>query len=351
MNTIGSILLLILILCIIIFIHELGHFLTAKKAGVYVYEFSLGFGPKIWGFRRKNDETEYCLRCIPLGGFVSMAGETNSQEDDKKTKGKRLVEKKFLPHMSVLLAGVVMNFILAIVLLFFSGWIYGSPETKAIIGEVTMDTPAYFAGFTKGDEIVGVNGNKINTLEDLSLTLATIKNKEEISFKLVSEDGFEREVKVKGEVIEKDGVKTYKYGFATSTTKQKGLWNAMKYSVNKFGSLMASMWDTLAYLFTGKVSVRELSGPIGMYSVVDSVKSTGLENILYLLAFLSVNVGVINLIPIPVFDGGRALLLIIEKIKGGKLPEKVETTLDLIGFGIMILLMLFVTVNDIFKLF
>lgn len=351
MNTIISIILLVLILCIIILIHEFGHFITAKKAGVYVYEFSLGFGPKIWSFNRKNDETVYSIRCIPLGGYVSMAGETNSQEDKKVKKSGRLVEKKFLPHMLVLLAGVIMNFILAIVVLFVSGLIFGSPATKPVIGEVEMDTPAYFAGFTKGDVITGINGKKIKSLEDLNIEMSILGDKSEITFKLKNESGIEREVNVKALVVEQDGIKTYKYGFATTSLREHGVLASVKYTFNKFSSMMGSMWKTISYLFTGKVSTKELSGPVGIYSIVDKAKSTGFENILYLLAFLSVNVGVINLIPIPVFDGGRALLLIIEKIKGSKLNEKVELTLDMIGFALMILLMIYVTINDIFKLF
>lgn len=352
MNTIISIVLLILILCIIILVHELGHFITAKKAGVYVYEFSLGFGPKLKTFKRKDDPTIYSIRAIPLGGFVSMAGESTTEVVDKKVRvEERLCEKSFWWRLTVLLSGVFNNFVLAIIILFVSGLAYGSPETKPIIGTILENGPAYTAGLEKGDTVLKINGESIETIEDLSLEIAVLKNKEEITFSVKKADGTQKDIIIKANVIVEDGVKNYHYGFATSAKRYYGLKESVTYTVNKFDSMLNSMGKTINYIFSGKVSVKELSGPIGIYSIVDASKSGGFEGILYLIAFLSINVGFINLIPVPVFDGGRALLLIIEKIKGDKLSPKVENVLDLIGFSIMIILMVYVTVNDIFKLF
>lgn len=350
MNTIISILLLILILCIIILIHEFGHFITAKKSGVYVYEFSLGFGPKLWSFKRKNDETTYSVRAIPLGGYVSMAGETNSQEDDKGiAKEQRLINKGFLPRMIVLLAGVFMNFVLAFVVLFVSACIYGAPNNEAIIGQVEKDSPAYTAGLEVGDKILYLNDKKIESIEDLNLEITILENKGQVKFTVQKEKLIKR-ITVDTEVKEnEDGTKSYYFGFGTQDKRDKGFKASINYAFSKFDSIVDSMLDTLKYLFNGRVSPKELSGPIGIYTVVDQAK-TSFENILYLIAFLSVNVGIVNLIPVPVFDGGRALLLVIEKLKGSKLNENLEYILDLIGFGIMILLMVYVAINDIFKL-
>lgn len=350
MNTLTSIVLLLLILCLIIVLHEFGHFITAKKANVYVYEFSLGFGPRIFKFNRKNDETTYSIRCIPLGGYVSMAGETNTSEDDKKIKkDQRLVNKKFLPHLLVLLAGVIMNFILAFVILFVSALIYGAPNTSSIIGQIEENSPADKAGLKVNDRITSINGENIKSLEDLNLQLNIIEDYSKVEL-VIKRDNLYKKIIIEPEKREIDGEVTYHFGFASKAERYKGIGNSLKYATNKFGSMVSSMGDTIKYLFNGRVSVKQLSGPVGIYSVVDQAKGS-FENILYLIAFLSVNVGVLNLFPLPVFDGGRALLLIIEKIKGSRLNPKVEEYLDLIGFGLMILLMIYVTINDIFKLF
>ena len=352
MNTIVSLLILIIILGVIVSIHEFGHFITAKKSGVYVYEFSIGFGPRLFKFTRKNDVTEYSIRAIPLGGYVSMAGEINAQEDDKKVKkDERLCNKPFGIKMLVILAGIINNFILAILILFFMGLIYGSPETRPIVYSVDENGPAYNAGLQKDDIITKFNDKKITYLEDISLELALLKSDDEISL----------EYKRNGEVL-KTTVKPIKYkneydeegfkiGVSTGGERQKGLIPAIKYTYNKFISLIKMMNKTIVYLFNGKAKLNQLSGPVGIYSVVDKAKNYGIENILYLVALLSINVGVVNLIPVPVFDGGRAVLMIAEKIKGKKLNEKVEVTLDYIGLALMIALMIYVTINDIIRIF
>ena len=352
MGTIGSILILIIILGVIISIHEFGHFITAKKSGVYVYEFSLGFGPRLFKFTRKNDVTEYSIRAIPLGGYVSMAGETSSQEEGKKVKkSERLCNKRFSVRMLVILAGIINNFLLAIVILFISALIFGAPETRPILYSVEEGAPAYEAGLQKGDIITNFNGKKIRYLEDISLELALLDGENEVSIEY-TRDGKTNSVKLTPEKYTNEyGSETYKLGVTTGGEKQRGIIPSIKYTYNKFVSLLGTMNKTIAYLFTGKAKMNQLSGPVGIYTIVDKTKGYGLQSILLLIALLSVNVGVVNLIPIPVFDGGRALLIIIEKLKGSKISEKVETILDYIGLVLMVALMIYVTINDIFRLF
>lgn len=349
-NILITILILIVMLSVIISIHEFGHFITAKKNGIFVDEFSLGMGPVILRHKPKNSETTYALRAFPIGGFVSMA--EKSDPKNKKIKKDRVLENKsFLARFCVLFAGIFMNCVLAITLFFISGLIYGRPVNEPLIENVTEGKPAQVAGLESGDRILRINGTKINTWDDFILEASAKKLKDKYIFTVKKNDGRIVEYSVTPEVNTVDGEEVRTYGIqAVGTVYHKGFIEALKYGVLGFYDNSKTILKILGSLFTGEVSVKNLSGPVGMYSVVDQVKSAGLIMILYLTAYLSINVAIINLIPIPVFDGGRILLLIIEKIIRRKTNEKLETIINLIGFGLMILLMLYVTWNDIVRL-
>lgn len=348
MNFIVTLLILILILGIIIAIHEFGHFISAKKAGVYVEEFSLGMGPAIWKSKKDKGGTTYCLRLFPIGGFVAMASE--EEEGSKLKKNQILENKSFLTRLAVLLMGIIFNFILCIVALFINGIIYGSPDNTPVVGEIVDNSAAYVAGLKKGDVIKKINNVKTYTWDDVLLEISVKKPLDEYTF-TVSRDGKVQDISIHPNKIENaEGETVNSYGIGVSTSKNCGFLSALKYSVTGFAEMFRSISVVLKNLFTGGVSIKSMSGPVGIFTVVDQVKSTGFENLIYLLAYLSVNVGVVNLLPIPVFDGGRVLLLIIEKICGKKYP-KLEMILNYVGFGLMILLMLVVTFNDIVKLF
>ena len=343
-----SLILFVFILGLIILIHEFGHFLFAKLFGVYVYEFSVGMGKRLW-FKKKGD-TEYSIRAVPLGGFVSLAGE-EVDDDTNIPKDKKLQAKPAWQRFLIMFAGAGFNFVLALVVLFVSALIFGSVSTKPIVGVVTENYPAYNAGLRTGDLILEINDVKVDSW-DAAMWEIQMNSGETLEFVIEDTYGNTKILNISPVKQEaEDGTVSYKYGIGMNTKKDRGFIPSCTYAFNKLGSTFKLMGETIKSLFTGEVGVNELSGPVGIFTVVDEQRQAGIESVLYLIAFLSVNVGVINLIPVPVFDGGRAVLLIVEKIKGGKLPEKVETTLDLIGFGIMVLLMLFVTVNDIFKLF
>ena len=166
MNFIITLIILIIILGIIVFVHEFGHFLAAKKCGVYVHEFAIGMGPKIFSFKRKNDETVYSLRLLPLGGFTALA---MAENDFKVSKDKVLDNKKFGQKVMILLMGIFFNFILTIILLFINGLIYGSPQTGAVVGEIQTDSPADIAGLETNDEIIEINNKKITSWDDVYL--------------------------------------------------------------------------------------------------------------------------------------------------------------------------------------
>lgn len=340
----------ILMLGIIVFIHELGHFFWAKKSGVYCYEFSLGFGPKLFSFKRKNDETLYCLRLVPIGGYVAMAGE-EVEDDTSVPKDKKMYNKPWYKKLIIVLAGVINNFILGFLVLFIIALIYGSYTTKPIIGLVSKDSAGYESGLRKGDKILKINGEKTRTWDDVTLKLTLADGNEEQTFLVETKSG-EKKVKVKPKKItDKEGNVSYAYGIGLDDTKYHGIGNAFKYAFSKFGSTFNSMIVTIKSLFTGKVGLNSLSGPVGIYSIVGQQSKAGVSGLLYLLAYLSINVGFINLIPFPAFDGYRAVVILIEKITGKKVNAKVDAIINSIGLYLLFALMIYITIKDVLRLF
>lgn len=332
----------ILVLSVTIFIHELGHFIFAKKAGIYVYEFCVGMGPRILKFKRKNDETEYGLRLFPIGGFCSMAGES-VQVDEKVPLDRHLQSKTWLEKFLTVVAGVMFNFIFAIIIFFIVGLVSGRPNNEPIIKDVSKDSPAYVAGVKTGDEIIKVNDVKVNTIDRLMIEYQVLYGKP-----------LELQVKRKNEIIDIDVVpiqveQGYSYGFSLDNSIETGFVAALKYAFGNFISLINQMAVIISYLFTGKLSLSSLSGPIGIYNIVGQSAEAGLINIIYLIGYLSINVGFINLLPIPAFDGGRILFLIIEKIRRKPIKPSVENAIHSVGFVLLMILMVAITYNDIIR--
>jgi regulator of sigma E protease len=349
LSIIINILLFVLILGIIVFIHEFGHFIFAKWNGVYVYEFALGMGPKICGF--KKGETEYNLRAIPIGGFCQLAGEDLDTDDDKKIpKEKRLQNKKAWQRFLIMLFGPMNNFILAVILIFLIGLIWGGSTMDPVINKVEKNSAAYEAGLRSKDKVISINKNKVETSDDISLYLA-IAGEKKTSTVVVERNNKKYTFKVKPKKVKEDGKDVYRYGIVMKQKKTKGLLNAFTYTYKKTKSIFKQMFITIGYLFTGRVKLNQLSGPVGIYSVVGEQRSAGIASLIYLTAFLSINVGVINLLPIPAFDGGHILFIIIEKIKGSPVKPELENKIHTVFLILLMLLMLVITFNDILKLF
>ncbi len=349
MTTIINILLFVLILGVIVFVHEFGHFILAKLNGVYVYEFALGMGPKIWGF--KKGETVYNLRAIPIGGFCQLAGEDLETDDDKKIpKEKRLQNKKPWQRFLIMLFGPMNNFILAVLLIFLISIIWGGSSMDPVIYKVEKNTAAYDAGLRSKDKIISINKNAIKNSDDITLYLA-LAGEKKTSTIVVERDNKKYTFKVKPRKVKEKGKEVYKYGIAMKQTKKKGFVNAISYTYKKTVSIFKQMFVTLGYLFTGKVRLSQLSGPVGIYSVVGEQRSAGVASLIFLTAFLSINVGVINLLPIPAFDGGHILFIIIEKIKGSPVKPELENKIHSIFLILLLVLMVVITFNDILRLF
>ncbi|HHW68929.1 MAG TPA: RIP metalloprotease RseP [Tenericutes bacterium] len=338
-----------LILGVIVFIHELGHFIFAKKAGIYVYEFSIGMGPSIYKFKRKNDETKYSIRLLPIGGYVQMAGE-EIEVDENIPKDMRIQSKTWTQRFLTIVAGVIFNFVLAIILFIIIGLVEGVPNNKPYIAEVDKNLPAYQTGLAKGDLILAINNKKIKTNDQLLIQLEIYKG-EKIDFKIQKKNGTIEKYTVEPKLVEEEGVKSYKYGFSPDFTIEKGFFKSIKYGFQKTYSYIVQIVEVIGYLITGKLDFNSLSGPIGIYSVVGESAKAGFMTIVFLIAFMSVNVGVVNLIPFPAFDGGRLLFLVIEKIRRKPVDPKIENIIHSVGFFLLMVLIIAITYNDIIKIF
>ncbi len=347
-----SIILLILILGLIIFIHELGHFFWAKKFGVHIYEFSLGMGPVLYS-KKGKDGIAYNLRAIPIGGFVAMAGEVYEDDDQNEIpKEKFMCNKKWYQRIIILVAGVFNNFLSAFIILFFVSLIWGGTILMPTIDKVEEGLPMAQAGIKKGDVIKEINGYNVNTWDTAQIVLYMEDADGIYEFVIEDADGKEKTYDIEPAVVKDDnGVESKVFGIHVTAEVAENVFDSIKYALVKFGSIVESMVLTISGLFTGKIGLDSLSGPIGMYEVVEVSAAAGLPNIIYLIAFLSINVGFLNILPIPAFDGGRVLFLIIEKIKGSPINSKIENIFHLIGFGLLMLLTIYVAISDIIKLF
>jgi len=345
-----TLLLFILILGIIIFVHELGHFLFAKMMGVYVYEFSLGMGPRIFCKKGKSGETDYCIRAIPIGGFVQLAGE-EVEEDTKVPKNRKLQAKPAWQRFLIMFFGAGFNFIFAILVLFLLALFCGSASYKPLIGEVEKGYPAYQVGIRKGDTVKEINGHTIKTMDDMSLYLTISDHEKKSTIVVEKASGEEKTYKLKPKKVKVGKETTYKYGISLKTEKEYGLLSSIRYTAVKTKSLFKQMGVTIQQLFTGGVKVTQLSGPVGIFSIVGEQAKDGIASLIYLMAFLSINVGFINLLPFPGFDGGHILFIIIEKIKGSPVKPETENMIHTVGLFLLMALMVYITFNDILKLF
>ena len=346
-----TLIIFILILGTLVFVHELGHFVMAKRAGVHIYEFALGFGPKIWSKVGKKDKVVYSIRMLPIGGFVQIAGEVY-EDDNKIPKDKLMVNKSWGSRLSIMVAGVFNNFLLALIILFIYALGWGYTEQKAIIGSVVENYPAEKSGIEAGDKILAVNGKKTDTWNVLLLRI-NMKDKDgAYSFLVEKADG--REVTYKLSPIKELNEKEEEvrvFGFTASKKEYSGFVNAIKYAFSQFASIIDTMLITLGGLFNGSLSLKSFAGPVGIYSIVGETAKYGLGNILYLVALLSINLGFINILPFPAFDGGKVLFLILAKLLGKPINQKIENAMHTIFFVLLMALMLYITFQDILRLF
>lgn len=358
-----SVVLTLLIFCLIVVVHEWGHFIVAKKSNVLVEEFAVGMGPKL--FSKQAGETEYSLRALPLGGFCRMADET---PDNSQRIG--FNQANVWKRIAISVAGAVMNFVLAFVILTFMAMTTGVATNE--IESVSENSPAYEAGILSGDRIVEVDGQKVRMKSDLSFAISSYDGKSDVSVK----------IKRNGEIIEKSLKPAYdeengRFLLGVSVKALMPVLDVGVYEEIPEGYEKASFWDCVkdgyynifflikvtlsgfVQLVTRSIGVEQLSGPIGVTTIVGETYAESVQygamnvivSLLYLAALLSANLGVINLLPLPAIDGGRIVFYVIEVIRGKKISPEKEGFVHFIGFLLLILFGVFIAYNDLIKLF
>jgi regulator of sigma E protease len=330
-------LLTILLFCVMIIPHEFGHFIVAKLVGVQVNEFSMGMGPAI--FQRQRGETLYSVRLLPLGGYCAMEAEDEESDNPRAFTNKSAWEK-FL----VLIAGAAMNVITALLVMIIAVTAYGMPSNT--LGTVTSGQPAAKAGIAVGDTIVAINDTKTSTWSEVVSAINSAEQGKtlQVTFK---RDGKEKTVSVTPSYSKKD--KRYEIGIACG--RSHNLFRGIKYGAISTWNLNKLMIKSIGMLFNGKAGMDDITGPVGMVSMVNQTSSYGGIYYMYLVALICLNLAYINLLPIPALDGGRILFLIIRKLTRGRVSENAEEYFHLVGMTLLLVLFVFVTWNDITRLF
>lgn len=331
----------IIVLGIIIFIHELGHFVTAKFFKMPVSEFSIGMGPQVYSYDTIN--TTYSFRAIPLGGFVNIEGmEVDSKVEDGFNS------KSSFARLVVLFAGVFMNFLLAFSIIFIMLNINGKAvqNREAVVGHVLENSNGSKVLFPK-DRILSINGVNISNWEDIGKTINTLEKKDEV--KLV----IERENEIKNidlKLTYEPETKRYILGILPDYHIEKfTVSEAVKASFLGLKKIMVDTLDGLKMIISGKVKSEEISGPIGIIRVVGEASKEGIGIVAWLTALLSVNVGILNLLPLPALDGGRIIFVLLELV-GIKVNKKIEERIHAAGMMLLFALFIYISANDIFNL-
>lgn len=345
-----SILAFIFVLGLIVFIHELGHLLSAKAFGVYCKEFALGMGPKIYSIKGK--ETEYSVRLLPLGGFVSMVGEEGVEVDVPKERSLKGIHP--LKRLVVMLAGIVMNILLAFVIMvglhIHNGYVIQNPEP--VLGEIVENSPADLAGLKVNDRIVEVqfsDGTMIQPKDFYDLVEVLQLYQNTMTF-VVDRNRDLIHIEITPQLDEQRGYYVIGVMSPQAQVKEITVFEAFTYGAQDLVDMGASMLMTLSRLVRG-IGLSAISGPVGIFQVTAQSAQMGILSLLYLAGLLSLNVALFNLIPLPLLDGGRAVLIFIEMIIGKPVNAKIEQALMLASMILLLILTLFVTSQDLFKLF
>ncbi|MDD2418406.1 MAG: site-2 protease family protein [Oscillospiraceae bacterium] len=359
--TIGKILAAIFVFGIIIFVHELGHFIAARLMGVRVNEFSLGMGPKLFKFGKK--ETVYSLRLFPIGGFCAMEG-----EDEDSHHPRAFGSQKVWRRIIIIVSGVIMNILLGFLLLLIIYSTCIKPDSNGnvsfsstVIGGFAENAPSYNTGLRVNDRILSINGKGVVTDKDIVILMQS--DEDGIMDIVVRRqvDNKSEKIKIKNvqfEIQKEDGRQILIYDFSVKGIKRTPL-NTITQAVKMEYSVATLIWRSLGDIVSGKYGLNELSGPVGTVGVIgDAVAGVvdsedirdGTFNLLMMVVFITVNVGIFNLLPLPALDGGRLIFLIYEGVFRRPVKPKYEGMIHAIGLILLLLLMVFVTFSDISRL-
>jgi len=345
----------IIVLGILIFFHELGHFIIARLFGVGVEKFSLGFGPKL--IYKKIGITEYCISAIPLGGFVKMVGEEPNTKIDPEQIPFSFTHKHVLKRILIVAAGPLFNLLLAVVIFFFLFLIYGNFVLKPVIGEVLDTGPAKSSGLKSKDLVVAVNGSDIKTWNEM-VDYITISKGQPLVFSVIRDESL-LEIKIKPELkssknIFGEDINRYIIGVKSSGAVKSiklGLVDSFKESLVQSYKIIELTFKTIIKLIQGTVSTKTLGGPIMIAEMAGQQAREGIPNLTFFIALLSIHLAIMNFLPIPVLDGGHLLFFTIEAIIGRPVNKKMQEIAQQGGIFLLILLMVWVFYNDIERIF
>ncbi|MBN1474097.1 MAG: RIP metalloprotease RseP [Syntrophaceae bacterium] len=345
-----SIISVIVLLGVLIFFHEFGHYLAARVSGVGVTKFSLGFGPKLIG--KKIGMTEYVLSLIPLGGYVKLVGESDNEKLSPEEEKISFSKQPVLKRIFIIFAGPLFNFILAIII-FSSVYLYGVPALSSVVGEVQQESAAYEAGIKKGDKILSIDGKNIGYWDDIRQVIAQsqgrqvkiIIERDEQKNELFIQPKLSKTKNILGEDVE-----AYLIGISPSDNfiiEKRNVWEATITGLQKTWQFSKLTLVVFVKMIKGEVSPKNLGGPIFIAQAAGAVAKEGFIPFLFLMALLSVNLAIINLFPIPILDGGHIMFNLIELVRGKPVSLKWQGIFQQIGFVFLILLMIFVVMIDI----
>ncbi|MGE5279277.1 MAG: RIP metalloprotease RseP [Deltaproteobacteria bacterium] len=340
----------LLILSILILVHELGHFLTAKRFGIRVEKFSLGFGPKL--LSRKIGDTEYMLCAIPFGGFIKMAGDNSLEATGARDE---FLSRPPGQRAAVVFAGPAFNYILA----FFSLWcvfVFGYPKMTSAIGELVDGMPAAKAGLAVGDRIVAVNGEEVSYWEDVTRRIHAAKGQQldlavargEKRFDLVLTPEAKEVETLWGKKVEvgligikpSDDIVLVRYGF----------FDAFRRAGTTLVSLTVKTLAAIFYIVAGTLSFREsVTGPLGIFFITSNAAKIGFSAVVHVIGILSMSLAIFNVLPLPVLDGGHIFLAGLEKLRGRPLPQRAEEIITNVGLSLLIVLAVFIFFNDLIR--
>jgi regulator of sigma E protease len=343
----------LVLLGILIFVHELGHFLVAKWLGIRVLKFSLGFGPRVFGWRR--GDTEYAVSAVPLGGYVKLYGEDPDEELPPADRAVSFSARGVGHRLATVAAGPSMNFLLAIVV-FSCLSFFGTPVLQPVVGEVSAGMPAAVAGLKPGDRVAAVDGTAVASWDEMAEAIGSSSGRELVlSVRRGAETVQVRVTPTRkatknlfGEVEERPIIGITPSGAVEN--ERSPAWMAPWIGVRETGRWTWMTLEVLGKMVAGRVSPRTLGGPIAIAKMAGDTARTGPLAFLFLIAILSVNLAVLNLLPIPVLDGGHVFFFLVEAIRGRPVSVKYREVAQQIGLVILLLLMAFVMYNDIARL-
>lgn len=347
----------IFVLGVLIFFHELGHFLVAKRVGIKVERFSLGFPPNI--FNKKVGDTNYSIGIIPLGGFVKMAGE--NPDDAVQGEPNEFMSKSPLQRAAVILAGPFMNYVLAILILIGVFYIGGRPvydESQAIVGQLVDDDPAKMAGIEVDDQVLAINGQSIDNIADAApliqkhvaepVQLTVLRGSDTLVYSVTTKVS-----EVTNEAGQVDSVGLIGVYFVPKTVghEEYGVWESVSGGFVMAHVIVYRTAEFVKQLVVGQVSAKMIGGPLFIAQQSGREAEKGASSLFTFMALLSINLAVLNILPIPILDGGHMVFLLIEVIKGSPLSMKTRLIAQQVGMLALLTLIVVVTYNDILRAF